>query len=69
MRVVLCGDFVPTEVTVPSFEAKDRAALLGDALPVIQRADFAVANLECALTDREEKSRKCGFFLILSMIF
>ena len=60
MRVVLCGDFVPTEVTVPSFEAKDRAALLGDALPIIQRADFAVANLECALTDRESPIRKCG---------
>ena len=60
MRVVLCGDFVPTEATVPTFEAGDKAALLGSTLPVIQGADFAVANLECALTDRDTPIRKCG---------
>ena len=33
---------------------------MGTALPVIGGADFAVANLECALTDRETRIRKCG---------
>lgn len=60
MRVVLCGDFVPTAATVPAFEAGDAAALLGDTLSVIRKADFAVANLECALTDRDTPIRKCG---------
>ena len=60
MRVVLCGDFVPTAATVPTFEAGDKAALLGSTLPVIQGADYAVANLECALTDRDTPIRKCG---------
>ncbi len=60
MRVVLCGDFVPTAVTAPTFEAGDTAALLGDTLPVIRAADFAIANLECALTERETPIRKCG---------
>ena len=60
MRVVLCGDFVPTAASVPTFEAGDTATLLGSALPVIRGADFAVANLECALTDRETPIRKCG---------
>lgn len=60
MRLILCGDIVPTETTTPAFEAKDGAALMGGALDVIARGDFAVANLECALTDSENRIRKCG---------
>lgn len=60
MRLIFCGDIVPTEVTAPAFDAGDCAALMGDALPVLACADYAVANLECALTSRGESIRKCG---------
>ncbi len=60
MRIALCGDLVPTEATVPAFDVGDITALMGDTLSVIEKADFAVANLECALTDSERRIRKCG---------
>ena len=60
MRIIFCGDWVPTEVTVPSFEKRDTEALMRTTLSVINRADFAIANLECALTERETPIRKCG---------
>ena len=60
MRVVLCGDFVPTPATVPAFEAGNVPALMGSTADVVRQADFAVANLECALTDRDTPIRKCG---------
>ena len=60
MRAILCGDFVPTAASVPAFEAGDLAALLGDTLDVLRAGDIAVANLECALTDRDAPIRKCG---------
>ncbi|MBQ3222009.1 MAG: CapA family protein [Clostridia bacterium] len=60
MRLILCGDIVPTLYTVPAFDAADAKTLMGGALEVLARGDFAVANLECALTDSEERIRKCG---------
>ena len=60
MRFVFCGDFVPTPATVPAFESGDLKTLLGGAADVVRQADFAVANLECALTDRDTPIRKCG---------
>lgn len=60
MRAILCGDFVPTAASAPAFEAGDLVALLGDTLDVLRAGDIAVANLECALTDRDAPIRKCG---------
>lgn len=60
MRILLCGDLVPTEATVPAFEAGDCATLMGDVLTLTGRADFSIANLECALTNDERRIRKCG---------
>ena len=60
MKLVLCGDFVPTAVTVPAFERGDLAALMGSTIDIIKRGDFAIANLECALTDSEYRIKKCG---------
>ena len=60
MKLVLCGDFVPTAATVPAFEAQDVGMLMGDTVDVVKSGDFAIANLECALTDTEGKTRKCG---------
>ena len=60
MRLILCGDICPTPATCDSFENHDLSALLGTALPVIQQGDYAVANLECALTDGGQPIRKKG---------
>lgn len=60
MKLILCGDIVPTERTTPTFEAGDGAELMGDTLEDLRAADFSVANLECALTDGETPIRKCG---------
>ena len=60
MEVLLMGDLVPTAASVPSFEAENCEALMGDALSEIRRADFSVVNLECALTHGENRIRKCG---------
>lgn len=60
MRLILCGDIVPTAATASAFDAADKAALMGDTLGVISAGDFAVANLECALTDASAAIRKCG---------
>ena len=60
MRLILCGDICPTDATRAAFEAGDRKALFGSALEVIQSADLAVANLECALTHSESRIRKFG---------
>ena len=60
MKVIFCGDLVPTETTRPAFDRGDVNALLGDVVQVIKSGDFAVANLEGALTDRDTPIRKLG---------
>ena len=60
MRLILCGDIVPTQVTVPAFEANDARALMGDTLDTLRSGDFTIGNLECALTNGEARIRKCG---------
>ena len=60
MKILLCGDLTPTDASVPAFEAGDRDALMGGVTNLAARCDFAIANLECALTDSEATIRKCG---------
>jgi len=60
MKILLLGDVVPTAATVPSFEKQDAEALMGSALEELKTADFSVCNLECALTNGENRIRKCG---------
>ena len=60
MKLILCGDIVPTEYTTATFDRQDCAELMGDTLPALRAADFAVANLECALTNADTPIRKCG---------
>lgn len=60
MKLLLCGDLVPTAASVPAFEAGDVKTLMGDITELTARVDFAVANLECALTNCETRIRKCG---------
>ena len=60
MRIVLCGDLVPTQASAPAMDRGDCGALMNDILPLLRSADYTVANLECALTDRTQGIRKCG---------
>ncbi len=60
MKLIICGDIVPTAATTPVFEAGDCEALMGAALPLLREADFTVANLECALSDIGTPIEKCG---------
>ncbi|MBQ6420103.1 MAG: CapA family protein [Clostridia bacterium] len=63
MHLIFCGDVVPTPETRAGFDAGDIAALVGDAADVIRSGDFAVANLECALTERDTPIKKLGALL------
>lgn len=60
MRIVFCGDIVPTAASAALFESGDCAALMGGALPVLRNADHTLGNLECALTESGKPIRKCG---------
>ena len=60
MKLMMVGDICPTAATRPAFDAKDPETLMGDALPLLKNADFTIGNLECALTDGENRIRKCG---------
>ena len=63
MKLIVCGDLCPTSYTRPGFDRGDLTALFGNALPLLRNGDFAVVNLECALTDRECAIRKLGALL------
>lgn len=60
MKLILCGDICPTEITRPYFDGADVDALFGDAAQLIRGGDFAIGNLECALTDGGAPIRKLG---------
>lgn len=63
MKLLLLGDICPTTVTAPFFEARDTATLFTDVLPSLQGNDFTFANLECAITQSENKIPKFGSHL------
>ena len=63
MKLILCGDLVPTAATRPAFDKGDLDTLMGDALSVIKSGDFALVNLECALTKSDKAIRKLGALL------
>ena len=60
MKLILCGDIVPTESTTPAFERFDCEALMGTALPILRGGDFTIGNLECVLSDIGAPIQKCG---------
>ena len=60
MRIIVCGDTVPTQISAPYFEKGDVSILFNDILPLFKTADRVIVNLECALTDSEGAIKKCG---------
>lgn len=59
LNVLFCGDFAPCRKFEPVVLNK-KNTVLGDALPIIQEADFSFINLECVLTDHNQAINKSG---------
>lgn len=60
MRLIICGDTVPTDASRESFRNGDAQTLFNDVLPVFASADRVLVNLECALTETDKPIPKCG---------
>ena len=60
MKILLLGDISPTELTAPLFVQGDKEALFHDTLSLFAEKDFAIANIECALTDHDTPIKKYG---------
>ena len=60
MKLILCGDTSPTIDNNHLFEQGDLNTLFADTLPLYSQADFAVLNLEVALTEGNTPIKKIG---------
>ena len=60
MKLLICGDLSVTSESRPAFERSDARAAFGDVCDLFASADRTVVNLECALTDSENRIIKCG---------
>ena len=58
--MLILGDICPTKDNIELFKNGDAKALFGDVLPLIDNADVALANLECALADNPKPIQKAG---------
>lgn len=60
MKLLFFGDICPTKDNLELFRNGDANALFGDVLPLVDKADVVLANLECALTDNPVPIQKAG---------
>ncbi len=60
MKIVIGADLFPSPITEKMFVDKKGRELFGDVMDIVERADRFIVNLECALTDKDTKIRKCG---------
>lgn len=60
MKLLICGDTVPTAASAPLFAAGDTKGLFGNVLAEFKKHDHVIINLECALTEGENRIIKCG---------
>ncbi len=60
MKYLICGDFTSTERNDDLFRKKDVKTLFGDVVDLFKQADRVFVNVECALTDSDEKIKKFG---------
>lgn len=59
-KILIFGDICPTPDNVADFESGSGKRLFGNVLPLINEADYCIANLECAITDYPKPVKKCG---------
>lgn len=68
ISILIAGDLVPHERTVPLFEAHKTDCLFGDILSLIKESDFSVVNLEAPIVlDKPTPIRKSGPNLYASL--
>jgi len=60
MKLLICGDTVPTKLNQDLFQKGDVDTLFGDIAPLFRSADRVLINLECALTESEKAIPKFG---------
>ena len=58
MKLVICGDMSITDGSYKSFNEIDAKTAFNDVLDVFARGDRVIVNLECALTESENKIKK-----------
>ena len=46
INIIIAGDVVPSDRTVPLFKERKTELLFGEIMPILKEADYAVANLE-----------------------
>ncbi|CAO1649411.1 CapA family protein [Parasphingorhabdus sp. NYA22] len=62
--ILICGDICPTQDTRSLFDTGDPELLLGGLTSRIKKADLAIANLECVLSDSASAADKIGPVLV-----
>ena len=60
MKTLFVGDICPTNYTKEAFACADMSKLFGNTLSLFENKDFVFANLECAITESENKIKKFG---------
>lgn len=60
MKTLFVGDICPTKYTEAAFAAADMNTLFNDTLSIFKTRDFVFANLECAITESENRIKKFG---------
>ena len=60
LELIICGDICPTTDTEASFKEGLPALLFNNILPVFEKADYVMGNLEFVLTDTPKAIDKAG---------
>lgn len=60
VSILICGDICPTPDTRAIFDAQNATLLFGGLQDRIQKADLAIANLECVLSHTAKPTTKIG---------
>ena len=60
MKTLFVGDICPTDGTAPYYESGDTKMLFADTIDIFRDRDFIFANLECAITESENRIAKFG---------
>ena len=60
MKTLLVGDICPTVYSTPYYKEKNIPALFSDVTTLFENKDLVFANIECAITESENKIMKFG---------
>jgi len=60
MKIIIAADIVPTKISEKYYLENNVKYLFTDVLPLMRGADRTILNLECALTNSENRIKKFG---------